>query len=38
VSFEVPVDARQGEQIPLSMAVVVNGKSVYSNNSSIAIE
>jgi len=35
--FEVPQEAPSGEDIPLSVGVVVNGKPVYSNNSIFAI-
>jgi len=35
--FEVPQEAPSGDEIPVSMAVVVNGKAVHSNTSSFAI-
>jgi len=38
VAFEIPASAPSGDQIPLSMAVVIDGKPVYSNNSSIDLE
>ncbi len=38
VAFDVPPEAPSGPRVPLSMAVVVDGKPVYSNDSKIAIE
>lgn len=38
VAFRVPDNAPSGALVPLSMAVVEDGVSVYSNNSVIAVE
>jgi uncharacterized protein (TIGR03437 family) len=38
LGFQVPQDTPAGDQIPLSAAVVVAGKNVYSNPSVIAVQ
>ena len=38
VEFEIPSDAPAGKNVPLSVAVIVGGRLVYSNGSSLPVE
>jgi uncharacterized protein (TIGR03437 family) len=38
VAFEVPADAPSGADVALSLGTVVNGRTVYSNKSSLPVE
>jgi len=38
VTFQIPANAPSGPDIPLSLAVVVDGKAVHSNKSSLPVQ
>jgi uncharacterized protein (TIGR03437 family) len=38
VAFEMPADAPSGADVPLSIGVLVDGATVYSNKSSLPVE
>jgi hypothetical protein len=38
ITFQIPPDVPPGTDVPLSVGVVVNGKTVYSNKSSLPVK
>ena len=38
IAFQIPQDVPPGTDIPLSVGVVVDGKTVYSNKSSLPVK